>query len=76
MGYNHDHAKGGRRVRALTGCSDKNVYLGIGKYIKEKIKILKELHIFLTEEEEAHLRSLDNEVAIDDYARSLILNRE
>ena len=43
-------------------------------YIKEKLKILKELKIKLTDEQKEHMKLLHTEIAIDNYCRPLIMN--
>lgn len=42
------------------------------KYVKEKIKILSELQIELSEEQKEHFKTLKNEIQIDNYAHDLI----
>lgn len=54
----------------------KNTIVPLNKYIKVKIKILKQLGITLNKTEYEHLISLSNEIQIDNYARDLILNRK
>lgn len=44
-------------------------------YKIEKIYILEELCIYLKASEMKHLMSLDSEIAVDQYAHSLIINR-
>ena len=44
------------------------------QYIKTKIKILKQLCIKLTDAQLNHIRSLNSEIAVDNYARMLIMN--
>lgn len=38
-------------------------------YINEKLKLLRQFYIVLTEEEIAHLWSLDSEIAIDNFCK-------
>lgn len=45
------------------------------EYKLEKIDVLEEFCIFLTTDEMKHLMSLDSEIAVDQYAHSLIVNR-
>ncbi len=43
-------------------------------YIKEKIKMLrKDFHIRLTDEEIAHIHSLETEIAVDNYCHDLFM---
>lgn len=50
-----------------------NKKMSLGSYKKAKIRILKkEFRIQLTEEQEEHINSLKSEIAIDNYARSLL----
>lgn len=44
-------------------------------YKLEKINILEEMAIYLSTNEMKHLMSLDSEIAVDQYAHSLIVNR-
>ena len=44
-------------------------------YKLEKIDILEEMAIYLKTDEIKHLMSLDSEIAVDQYAHSLIVNR-
>lgn len=44
-------------------------------YKLEKIDILEEMRIYLKTDEIKHLMSLDSEIAVDQYAHSLIVNR-
>lgn len=44
-------------------------------YIKEKIKILKQLDIKVTDDVKDHLNSLETELEIDQYAHKLIMDR-
>ena len=45
----------------------------ITRYIKNKLKVLKELYVSLNNEEIEHLRSLKTESDIDHYAHRLIM---
>lgn len=45
----------------------------INKYRKDKIKVLKEFNIKLTKEQKEKLNKLNSEIAIDNFARSIIL---
>ena len=42
-------------------------------YIKEKIKVLRQLGHKLTDEQLDHIRSLKTEIQVDNFARALIL---
>lgn len=44
-------------------------------YKLEKIDILEEMRIYLKTDEMKHLMSLSSEIAVDQYAHSLIVNR-
>lgn len=50
------------------------VKITLERYIKDKVKILKELGIRLNVSQIDHLRSLTTEVDVDRYARDLIIN--
>lgn len=45
-------------------------------YIKWKLRVLDELGIVLTEQEEKYLRSLKSEIDIDAYAHELIMRED
>lgn len=55
---------------------DSGRHMTLKQYIKWKLKILSELGLDLTEEEENYLRSLKNEIDIDAYAHRLILGKD
>ena len=42
------------------------------KYVKEKIKVLKEFGVKLTKEQIEHMYSLSSEIAVDNFARDLL----
>lgn len=44
-------------------------------YVYQKKKVLKHFGIELTAQQLSHLLSLDTEIAIDNFARSLILHK-
>ena len=44
-------------------------------YIKEKIKVFKQLCIPLTKEQIEHMRSLKTEIQVDNYAHDLIVGK-
>ena len=46
----------------------------MSNYINEKLKILKELKIKLTQEQKKHIKSLHTEIAVDNYVKPLIMN--
>lgn len=46
---------------------------GLAKYKRTKLKILRELGLHLTEDEESHLWSLETETQIDAFARRIIM---
>lgn len=46
--------------------------LALRKYIQEKLKILKQLGIEMTEDRLAHIWACQSEWAVDRYARELI----
>ena len=48
----------------------------IEQYIKVKLKILGQLHVRLTEEQERHMRSLKTEGDVDRYAHGLIIGKD
>ena len=48
----------------------------VKNYIKEKIEILKQLGIRLNDVQLNHIRGLKTEIAVDRYARDLILGKE
>ena len=46
------------------------------QYVKEKIRMLKkDFMIKMTDEQIAHMKSLKNEIQVDNYAHDLIFNR-
>lgn len=45
-------------------------------YVREKIKVLKELNITLTDGQIKHMQSLENELQIDNYARDFIMRED
>ena len=47
--------------------------LTLEEYIKEKIRVFDQLHIQLTPQQIEHMRSLNSEIAIDNYAHDLIV---
>ena len=54
----------------------RNHFVKIESYIKHKIRILKQLGIRLTNAEREHIKSLKTEIAVDNYARSIILRED
>lgn len=42
------------------------------KYIKEKISVLKDFGIILTDEQLKHIRSLKTEIAVDNFAHDIL----
>ena len=50
-----------------------NTYHNIETYVAQKIKILrKDFHIRLTTAEIKHMKSLQTEISVDNYVRTLI----
>lgn len=47
--------------------------LTLEEYIKEKIRVFDQLCIQITPKQVEHMRTLDNEIAIDNYAHDLIV---
>ena len=45
----------------------------VERYISEKLKVLRQLDIYMTDDERDHLKSLSNCYAVDRYARDLIM---
>ena len=45
-------------------------------HIRNKIKVLKELNITLTDEQIEHMKSLKNEIQIDNYAHDIITKKK
>ena len=43
-------------------------------YIKEKMDILEELGVAMTDEDKTRMMNMDSEIRIDNFARSLIMN--
>lgn len=68
--------KKGRPRSCYRGPYEEPKKLPLTRYIKQKLKILSELGLELTEEEENYLRSLKNEIDIDAYAHRLILGKD
>ena len=48
----------------------------IKSYIKEKIKILNQLNIRMTNKQLEHIMSLKTEIQVDNYAHSLICKED
>lgn len=48
----------------------------LSKYLKKKIEVLKDLGIKISNEDLDVLRGLKSEIAIDNYARKLIMEKE
>lgn len=46
----------------------------MSNYINEKLKILRDLKIKLTDEQKEHMKLLHTEIAIDNYVKPLIMN--
>ena len=46
----------------------------LSKYIKYKLSVLKELQVRVTKFEKEHLKTLKNEIQIDNFCRTLILD--
>ena len=56
--------------------TDEEEKVDLKTYIKGKIKMLrKEFHIRLTESEIQHLKSLQTEIAVDNYCHDLFMKR-
>ena len=47
--------------------------MSIKSYIKYKLKVLEQLGIILTWQQEEHLRSLKREIDIDNYCHGIIM---
>ena len=45
-------------------------------YVREKIKVLKELNITLTDGQIKHIQSLKSELQVDNYAHDLIMGTD
>lgn len=45
------------------------------QYITQKQKVLKHFGIYLTSKQLLHLKSLKTEIAVDNFARTLILHK-
>lgn len=61
-------------MKDILAMRGKTRIMTLDKYKKEKIKLLKELGIKLTEKEQTHMDSLESEDAVDRFARVLIMN--
>lgn len=46
----------------------------MSNYIKQKLNILRDLKIKLTQEQKEHIKSLHTEIAVDNYVKPLIIN--
>ena len=68
--------KTGTHRQYYVGPYEKTRAMSLKQYIKWKLKVLDELCIELTEEEEQHLRSLGSEAEVDAYAHRLIISKE
>lgn len=47
----------------------------MGQYIYYKQRILKQFGVFMTDHQLAHMKSLSTEIAVDNFARSLIIHK-
>ena len=54
----------------------KGVKRTMESYVHEKIDVLKQLHIKLTKEDKQHMYNLSSEIAVDNFARKLIMHKE
>ena len=49
--------------------------MSVKAYIKEKEQLLKHFAVLLTAEQQHHIRNLPSEIAVDNYARTLIVEQ-
>lgn len=47
----------------------------MARYHKRKVRLLKQFGIKLTDDQLSHLNSLETEIAVDNFAHSLICNK-
>ena len=60
----------------ITGCGARQHNMSLKSYVREKIKVLKELNITLTDGQIKHMQSLENELQVDNYARDFIMGKD
>lgn len=60
----------------IQGCGPQKSNVSLKVYVREKIKILKELGIDVTDDQIEYMESLKNEIRIDNYAHDLITKRK
>ena len=58
------------------GCGKQKHNVSLKVYVREKIKILKELDITVTDDQIDYMMSLKNEIQVDNYAHDLIKKRK
>lgn len=46
--------------------------LTLEEYIEEKISIIRDFGIYLTDEQTAYIKSLKSEIAVDNFARDIL----
>lgn len=60
----------------MTECGTRQRKVSLKSYVREKIKVLKELNIALTDGQIKHMQSLKSELQIDNYAHDLIMGKD
>ncbi len=60
----------------MTDCGIRQRKPSLKSYVREKIKVLKELNITLTDGQIKHMQSLKNELQVDNYARDFIMGKD
>jgi hypothetical protein len=49
--------------------------MSLSRYVREKIVVLRQLGIVVDEDQIKHMKSLKNEIQVDNYAHDLIMKR-
>lgn len=61
---------------AIHACGKQKTNVSLKVYVREKIRVLKELGIDVTDSQIDHMMSLKSELHIDNYAHDLIMKRK
>lgn len=49
--------------------------MSLSAYVREKISVLRQLNIVLDDDQIKHMKSLKNEIQVDNYAHDLIMKK-
>ena len=61
---------------AMAGVGIREHKMSLDAYVREKLAILRELQMQLSLEQLKHLKSLENEIQVDNYVHDLIVKRK